>query len=93
MERGNGQGDSVLTSFGVVLVPCPFGFLLKALAPFSSLPPSLALHMFALGGIPYRMKGIQIDFPYRIKIELAAFYLVYQRLFEYQMCSAPNLSS
>lgn len=28
-----------------------FGFLLKALAPFSSLPPSLALHAFALGGI------------------------------------------
>ena len=28
-----------------------FGFLLKALAPFMSLPPSLALHAFALGGI------------------------------------------
>ena len=28
-----------------------FGFLLKALAPFTSLPPSLALHAFALGGI------------------------------------------
>ena len=28
-----------------------FGFLLKALAPFSSLPASLALHAFALGGI------------------------------------------
>jgi len=28
-----------------------FGFLLKALAPFSSLPPSLALHAFALGGV------------------------------------------
>ena len=28
-----------------------FGFLLKALAPFSSLSPSLALHAFALGGI------------------------------------------
>lgn len=28
-----------------------FGFLLKASAPFSSLPPSLALHAFALGGI------------------------------------------
>ena len=27
------------------------GFLLKALAPFTSLPPSLALHAFALGGI------------------------------------------
>ena len=28
-----------------------FGFLLKALAPFTSLPLSLALHAFALGGI------------------------------------------
>ena len=28
-----------------------FGFLLKALAPFTSLPPSLALHAFALGGV------------------------------------------
>jgi uncharacterized protein involved in response to NO len=28
-----------------------FGFLLKALAPFTFLPPSLALHAFALGGI------------------------------------------
>ncbi len=28
-----------------------FGFLLKALAPFLSAPPSLALHAFALGGI------------------------------------------
>ncbi len=28
-----------------------FGFLLKALAPYSSLPPSLALHAFALGGV------------------------------------------
>ena len=28
-----------------------FGFLLKALAPFTSLSPSLALHAFALGGI------------------------------------------
>jgi uncharacterized protein involved in response to NO len=28
-----------------------FGFLLKALEPFTSLPPSLALHAFALGGI------------------------------------------
>ena len=28
-----------------------FGFLLKTLAPFVSLPPSLALHAFALGGI------------------------------------------
>jgi uncharacterized protein involved in response to NO len=28
-----------------------FGFLLKALAPFLSLSPSLALHAFALGGI------------------------------------------
>ena len=28
-----------------------FGFLLKALAPFMSLQPSLALHAFALGGI------------------------------------------
>jgi uncharacterized protein involved in response to NO len=28
-----------------------FGFLLKALAPFSTLSPSLALHAFALGGI------------------------------------------
>ena len=28
-----------------------FGFLLKALAPFTSLLPSLALHAFALGGI------------------------------------------
>ena len=27
------------------------GFLLKALAPFTSLPPSVALHAFALGGI------------------------------------------
>ena len=28
-----------------------FGFLLKALAPFTSLPPSLALHAFALGAV------------------------------------------
>ena len=28
-----------------------FGFLLKALAPFTSLSPTLALHAFALGGI------------------------------------------
>jgi uncharacterized protein involved in response to NO len=28
-----------------------FGFLLKALAAFTTLPPSLALHAFALGGI------------------------------------------
>ena len=28
-----------------------FGFLLKAIAPFSSVSPSLALHAFALGGI------------------------------------------
>jgi uncharacterized protein involved in response to NO len=28
-----------------------FGFLLKALAPFTSLSPSLALHAFAVGGI------------------------------------------
>jgi len=28
-----------------------FGFLLKALAPFTTLSPSLALHAFALGGI------------------------------------------
>ncbi len=28
-----------------------FGFLLKALAPFISFPPSLALHAFALGGV------------------------------------------
>jgi uncharacterized protein involved in response to NO len=28
-----------------------FGFLLKALAPFSSQSPSLALHAFALGGV------------------------------------------
>ncbi len=28
-----------------------FGFLLKALAPFTNLSPSLALHAFALGGI------------------------------------------
>jgi len=28
-----------------------FGFLLKALAPFTSLSPALALHAFALGGI------------------------------------------
>ncbi len=28
-----------------------FGFLLKALEPFSTLSPSLALHAFALGGI------------------------------------------
>jgi len=28
-----------------------FGFMLKALAPFTSLSPSLALHAFALGGI------------------------------------------
>jgi uncharacterized protein involved in response to NO len=28
-----------------------FGFLLKALAPFSSLSPSLALHAFAVGGV------------------------------------------
>lgn len=28
-----------------------FGFLLKALAPFMPMPPSLALHAFALGGI------------------------------------------
>jgi len=28
-----------------------FGFLLKALAPFTSLSPSLALHAFALGGV------------------------------------------
>jgi uncharacterized protein involved in response to NO len=28
-----------------------FGFLLKALAPFLSLPPDLAIHAFALGGI------------------------------------------
>jgi uncharacterized protein involved in response to NO len=28
-----------------------FGFLLKALAPFDAIPPSLALHAFAVGGI------------------------------------------
>lgn len=28
-----------------------FGFLLKALVPFTSLPPSLALHAFAVGGV------------------------------------------
>lgn len=35
-----------------------FGFLLKALAPFTSLPPSLALHAFALGGIGIITAGI-----------------------------------
>lgn len=28
-----------------------FGFLLKALAPFNAIPPTLALHAFAVGGI------------------------------------------
>lgn len=28
-----------------------FGFLLKALAPFDNIPPSLAIHAFAVGGI------------------------------------------
>ncbi len=35
-----------------------FGFLLKALAPFLSLSPSIALHAFALGGIGMMTAGM-----------------------------------